>query len=72
MLEFIVTFIFIQILYKILALDKYPLNDLFGADWPWINMVILFKNVGTDMVQPCSSPRGIIILMSVHQVFDHD
>ena len=63
-LEFIVTFIFIQVLYKIWALDKYPLNDLFGADWPWIDLVILFKNVGTDMVQPCSSPRGTLILMS--------
>ena len=34
-------------------------------------MVILLKNVGTDIVQSCLSPRGILILMSVHQVFDH-
>ena len=57
-LEFIGTFIFIQVLYEIWALDKYPLNDLFGADWPWIDMVILFKNVGTDMVQSCSLPEA--------------
>ena len=49
-----------------------------------LTMVILFKNVGTNhgqhiartmvdhQVQPCSSPRGVLMLMSAHQVFDHD
>ena len=47
----------------------------------WINltmvnhgstMVKTLPRPWSTMVQPCSSPRGVLIWMSAHQVFDHD